>query len=392
MSVAPSQNQNSAQIAQGFHNPVRIFFGRGTRRILIDELAGKRVLMVTSLRGRSRLCKDTILNVLDNNDSLNWLDSVGENPGLVDLQSAIDSLSGFRFDAIIAIGGGSVIDTAKVLAVALSRADRPCSLKSMLENASLIEGAEPLLLYALPTTAGTGSEVTPFATVWDHKLKKKYSLASAANFAHMAIIDADLADDLPEATTISTGLDAINQAAESIWNKNANPITIAFATRALKLGFRALPKLLNGEGGGIERDEMAECSLFAGLAISHTRTALCHSISYPLTAHFGVPHGVACAFTMPAVLEYNIGWEDGRFENLAKELGDNKVSSLLERFTKFNEQLNVCTRVRDKVKDFKELESLSAEMITKNRTYNNIGIVNTDVIRQIISKSWGALS
>ena len=99
-----------------------------------------------------------------------------------------------------------------------------------------------------------------------------------------------MADDLPEKDTLYTGLDAVNQAIESIWNKNATTFSINLATRSLKLGFETLPSLMSGNGCSTKRDAMSECSLLAGLAISQTRTALCHSISYPLTLHTSMCH------------------------------------------------------------------------------------------------------
>lgn len=374
-----------------FHNPVVVYFGRSERKQIIERLIGKRCLVVTTARGRIQFNADDILCNLEKSSSLTWLDCVRSNPDLNDLKKIISSFSMIQFEAVIAFGGGSVIDSAKVISVALAAELKLIQLERMIEDSSLLESIHPIPLYALPTTAGTGSEVTPFATIWDSQAKMKYSLSSEAIFPYIAVIDPDLTDNLPPDVTISVGLDAINQAVESIWNKNASPITIALATRALRLGLRSLPNLINEDGGSSDRDGMAECSLLAGLAISQTRTALCHSISYPLTAHFGVPHGLACGFTMPFVLRHNLRGDDGRFTHLAKDLlGDTAArSDLIELFDNFHSALSVRNRVAAYIPSFDDLDQLAGGMLTPNRAGNNLVEIDIVGIRNIIAQAWG---
>jgi len=162
------------------------------------------------------------------------------------------------------------------------------------------------------------------------------------------------------------------------------------ATRALQLGLQALPKIIEENGGPSERTRMAECSLLAGLAISQTRTALCHSISYPLTAHFGVPHGLACAFTMPAVLKLNLSVDDGRFESLAKCLKgrDASAKDLLNIFNLLIDRLNVCSLVKKHVGEMADIISVSHEMFTQGRADNNLADASPEIIRNILTESW----
>lgn len=383
-SVLPAQF--GGQLEWAFHNPVWLQVGRGCRQALLTQLP-KKLLVVTTRRGRGQLVADSILNSLVQRESTLWVDSVTENPGLEYLQTEIDRLKDCGFDAVLAFGGGSALDAGKVLNLALSAACRDCSLETLLQNPALHAAAQPRPLHAVPTTAGTGSEVTPFATVWDHRNKKKLSLAGPAMFPTSAFVDAALTDSLPLAATISTGLDAINQAAESIWNKNANSITFGYACRALQLGFCALPKLARGDGGPQERNQMAEASLLAGLAISHTRTALCHSISYPLTAHFGVPHGLACAFTMPAVLRHNLRAEDGRFAQLARLLtGSTDLAGLQQCFDALHESLNVRQKTRQYIPSLSLLLALETKMITPGRADNNLQPITG--LSDLLLQSW----
>jgi phosphonate metabolism-associated iron-containing alcohol dehydrogenase len=371
-----------------FHNPVSIFAGRGCRGELLNQIKRKRALVVTSQRGRRQIENDRILATLVKQCPLDWIDSISENPSLESMQNCIDDNAQTPFDIVIGFGGGSAIDAAKVINLALHPTCRGHRLAQLIEDPSLHANIQGRPLYVLPTTSGTGSEVTPFATVWNRTLKKKLSLASRAVFPFAAFVDSELTDCLPAAVTLSTGLDAINQAIESIWNKNANPITIAYATRAIKLGMISLPKLVKGEEKTKLRDQMAESSLLAGLAISHTRTALCHSISYPLTAHFGVPHGLACAFTMPAVLKHNLVADDGRFEQLALQLlGSTDVEKLIALFVQLNTDLKVREKVKKYIPDFKTFIGLSHEMNTPGRSENSLAKIQD--ISAILISAWG---
>ena len=372
------------------HHPVQIDCGWGQRRVLCQRLAGQRLLIVTTRRGRKQFETDPILSSLLQPTTPLWLDTVNTNPGLTELQQHIDTWRSVSCDAIIALGGGSVMDTAKVLAVALSADLSHPELATLLQHSPLT-GVRPKPLYAVPTTAGTGSEVTPFATVWDHTTRQKYSLAGSALYPQNAVVDAELSIGLPYAVTLASGLDAINQAAESIWNRRMTPLSAAFATRALHLGFMALPQLAQALHNHHAREAMAESSLLAGLAISQTRTALCHSISYPLTAHFGISHGLACAFTMPAVLKHNLSADDGRLARLAVQLlgQGHDGHSLLAPFQALHEQLQVQAQVKARIPDRAALLALSPKMLTPGRADNNLAAVDEGIVQKILIEAWG---
>jgi phosphonate metabolism-associated iron-containing alcohol dehydrogenase len=200
---------------------------------------------------------------------------------------------------IVALGGGSVIDTAKVLAAA--RGGFPPVLRYLQTGA----GAEALSatpIIAVPTTAGTGSEVTSWATVWDTQSGKKYSLSRPNLYPKHAVVDPALMLGKPRQLTISTGLDALSHALESLWNVNVNPISAHHAVVAAREILVVLPQLAKNLQNLELRSRMAAAALSAGLAFSNTRTAIAHSISYPVTLHHNVAHGIACSFTLPMVL------------------------------------------------------------------------------------------
>jgi phosphonate metabolism-associated iron-containing alcohol dehydrogenase len=378
----------------GFFNPLKINFGRGCRARLIYEFKGRRCLVVSSPRGRHQLESDMVLSAAINNaDNCIWVDEIKPNPSLSCLQKYIDDLKGKSINCILALGGGSSIDSGKILAFGLSPLVDSTDIHNLIGLARNLPYGSSLPLYALPTTAGTGSEVTPFATIWDYAERKKLSLSGNPIYPYAAYIDPELMDTLPLDSTMYSGLDAINQAAESIWSKVMTPITEALSHRSLVLGFNALPELLENPRNFDMRDAMAEASLMAGLSISQTRTSLCHAISYPLTAHFGIPHGLACAFTMPAVLKRNIKESnDGRFKRLAMELISEKAdtSDLLKKFDQFNIQLKIASQIRQSIGSLEALFELSDQMFSPGRSDNTLIKVDEKMIREILRESWAS--
>lgn len=373
-----------------FYNPVRINFGRGARENLLEYTNSKKCLIVSSKRGAQRLLNDPILKSLGDNKQNIWIDDVKENPTVNDIQRQCNSLKGEYFDAVIAFGGGSVIDSAKAISVSHNIIGASLSIRDLLKNSSKLNSVKPIPLYALPTTAGTGAEMTPFATFWDREDKKKYSIDHSSLFPFASFIDSDLAIGLPRRVTLSTGLDAINQACESIWNINATPYTLDIAFRALELGFRSLPLIMENENENENaRSDLAECSMLAGIAISHTRTAMCHSISYPLTSHFNVPHGIACAFTMREILKINIKNDDGRFNLLAKRLmGDSKSSEdLASFFEDFFVNLEILNVFKSYINDIDLLKGLKGEMFTEARAKNSLVKITMDDMDSILENS-----
>jgi phosphonate metabolism-associated iron-containing alcohol dehydrogenase len=242
-------------------------------------------------------------------------------------------------DGILTVGGGSVMDLGKALAL-MSQTDRP-----LLDFAGVARGKVGRVTphIAIPTTAGTGSEVTPWATIWDRGAGKKYSLHLRETWAEAALVDPALTLSLPAGPTLAAGLDALSHALESIWNVNANPVSDMHAVTAARAVLATLPALV-GDLGNLElRRCMSLAALQAGLAFSNTKTALAHSISYDMTLRHGLPHGIACSFTLPLVLARALGADAGRDAVLGR-IFDGLLSDAPSRLTAFLEGLGVSTR------------------------------------------------
>ncbi len=202
----------------------------------------------------------------------------------------------------VALGGGSVIDTAKAFAIGHGNY---APLQAALDGQPPEREALPII--AIPTTAGTGSEVTCWATLWDMENGRKLSLEGADLYPEAAIVDPALMLALPVGQTLSCALDALSHALESLWNHNANTTSRALAIESAQLILQALPRVMDAPDDLDHRTQLAEGALLAGLAFSHTRTALAHSLSYSLTIHHDVPHGLACSFSLPAVMRATLG-------------------------------------------------------------------------------------
>jgi alcohol dehydrogenase len=244
---------------------------------------------------------------------------------------------------IIALGGGSVIDTAKVVAGA---GGDFALVQNFLEGKAGIETLHKLPIIAIPTTAGTGSEVTCWATAWDTDAKKKYSLAHARFYPEAAIVDPSLTLGVPPGLTMSTALDSLSHALESIWNVNANPVSTNHAVFAAREVMEVLPLLMKDLGNFNLRSRIMRAALFAGLAFSNTKTALAHSLSYYLTLHHGTVHGIACSFCLPAVMRSVIGQNADCDAGLRRIFGDD-LDQGVSKLENFLAELGVSTRATD---------------------------------------------
>lgn len=384
-----SDNDKIRTVCWGFHNPVRLIFGIDRLSDLPGLIEGRRALLVTTPGFTRRGVTDQVRRLVGSS-LVRIVDTVGPNPELDDLEQTALRLHGIHAEAIVAVGGGSVIDTAKAIGAVLStigERSQAFSLRNHLENdgGRLDDVGIPVI--AVPTTAGTGSEVTPFATIWDSINKRKYSLTGSQLFPEVALIDPLLTVSLPRDITITSGLDTISHAFEAIWNRNATPITSLYATEALRIAMPILEQVTGDLDNVYLRAEMLRASMLAGLAISNTRTALAHSMSYPITMHYGVSHGLACSFMLPSILRFNAEADDGRLHKLALDLGLKSVDELQVYATWLLDELGVQRMMAKHVDSAERLEELVAQMYAPGRIDNNMRPVNHDDLRCIMGES-----
>lgn len=376
-----------------FRNPVDVRFGAVFPGEIVEALTPHKTLLLAGSGARARGWVEPFQKLAEMRGiELHVSQLRGENPTLLELEALLASHKGEEFEQIVALGGGSVLDMGKALAYGLQKdAADPRELLAWIRAGQALPDLRPLPLHAVPTTSGTGSEVTPFATIWDSEAKKKLSLTSGQLYPLFAWIDPTLTLTLPWAQTLSTALDAFCQALEGYCNKRCTPLTDALALRAIPLIFHGLPGLKEDPSALSWRTDLAEASLLAGLVISQTRTGLSHSISYPLTAHLNLAHGLACTFSLCDVWEHNLRVDEERMGRLAAAIGlrADEFSAAIDRWLR---ALGYADELAVLGLEGRQILSLAGEMITKGRADNNPAPVDHQDLERIVASAlqrWG---
>ena len=347
-----------------YFNPVQISFGEECWNQLGGEIKGSKCLIVTSSGWASR---GMIQNLEKITNPSYILDTVPSNPDLKYLESILPSLESVQYETVVALGGGSVLDCAKVLSYRFFGG----SNQKMLEFLKSGKGPDADLicdLFVIPTTAGTGSEVTPWGTIWDFKEKKKYSIHSPKLWPKSCYLDPFLTRSLPRSLTISGALDAFSHSLESIWNKNWNPISQDHAIQAARTIWKVLPRLLVDLGDMESRSKIQLAATQAGLAFSNTKTAIAHALSYPVTTWFDVPHGIACSFTLPDIVETCLETDSRVSEALVSIFGEEPEKEIRSFF----KDIDVPTRWQDYGADLEFLESIKEDVASNPRMSNSL--------------------
>jgi len=281
--------------------PAEIVFGRGQVSQLNDRAArlGARALIV---HGRSPGRLAAVFDSLTDIDVVQTL-SVEKEPDLDALNAAIEQGKALSVDLVLGIGGGSVMDSAKVLAAMLPA---QTELMSHLEvvGDGLPLSAKRLPLILIPTTSGTGAEVTRNAVIDIPQAQRKVSLRDKELLPGLALIDPALTDNCPRHVTLHSGLDAVTQVIEPYLSSRATLFTDMLCREAIPKGLRALKQLMEGESTQA-RDDLAQVSLFGGLALANSGLGVVHGIAGPLGGLCGAPHGAICGALLPAGIAAN---------------------------------------------------------------------------------------
>ena len=300
-----------------FRAPEKVYFKKGCLPVALDELGTvmnkKKAFIVTD----SFLYKNGYTKpITDKLDELGIVYTcfydVAPDPNLACAKAGAEAMKSFEPDVIIALGGGSAMDAGKIMWVLYEHPEadfldmamrfqdirkRIYTFPKMVEQAYLV---------AVPTSSGTGSEVTPFAVITDEKTGTKYPLADYELLPNMAIIDADNMKDQPKGLTSASGIDALTHALEAYASVMATDYTDGLALKAMKLIFKYLPSAYENGGKDMKaREEMANASTLAGMAFANAFLGVCHSMAHKLGAFHHLPHGVANALLITEVMRYN---------------------------------------------------------------------------------------
>lgn len=324
-----------------YRNPVDVQFGHGSFSKLGSLLNGRPYVLVTYGEPYFR----SLASALEKSAGkpLLVVEDIAPNPDIALLEGQVARFAALdATPVIVALGGGSVIDSAKVFAAA--RGDF-AAMDAFLKKRAGAETLSPWPLIAVPTTAGTGSEVTCWGTVWDNAAGSKYSLAHPGLYPEVALVDPDLMAGKPRELTIQTGLDALSHSLESLWNRNSNPVSAAHAVAAARGVLSTLPALAGDLRNPQLRERMARAATLAGFAFSNTKTAIAHSLSYPITLKHGVPHGIACSFSLPMIIR-SVAGQGGICEEGLRSIFGTDAAGAAERLETTLDKLGVSTDFR----------------------------------------------
>ena len=297
-----------------FRAPEKTYFKKGCLPVALNELEDhKRAFIVTDTFLYQNGYTKPIEQKLDEMGITHTtFYNVAPDPTLACAKEGAAQMAAFRPDLILAVGGGSAMDAGKIMWVLYEHPDvdfqdmamRFCDIRKRVYTFPKM--GESAYFVAIPTTAGTGSEVTPFAVITDEVTGVKYPLADYELLPKMAIVDADLMMNAPKGLTAASGIDAVTHALEAYASVMATDYTDGLALRSLKLIFENLPRAYaNGSGDPRARENMANAACMAGMAFANAFLGVCHSMAHKLGAFHHLPHGVANALMIDEVLRFN---------------------------------------------------------------------------------------
>ena len=405
-----------------FKVPPKVYFKRGATDLALKELKGKkRAFIVTD---RYLFNSGTVYNVT------NVLEEIGvdyqiffdvkPDPTISTINEALSMVKTYEPDVIIALGGGSPIDAAKIVWLMYEQPDTVFEdiamrfLDIRKRICELPELGQKAMMVAIPTTSGTGSEVTPFAVITDDKTHVKYPIADYALTPNMAIIDPNFVDTMPAGLCAASGIDALTHAVEAYVSALATNFTNSPALEATKLIFRYLPRSYKeGKNDPIAREKIHYASCLAGMAFANSFLGLCHSMAHKLGAAFNIPHGIANALIINQVIRYNSTdcprkqciFPQYKFPNakakygqIADELNlggkdDNeKVELLINAITQLKKDINIPLSIKEygiSEKDFNDkLDELVVLAFDDQCTGANPAYPLMDEIREVFKKAY----
>ena len=285
----------------------------------VRELGCKRVLIVFDKDLKAIGIADPIVENLQNAGiETICFDGVVPDPPDTLVEAAAEMARNEKIDGIVAVGGGSAIDTAKGINVLLNNTPPIMQYFGVQHN---LKPGVPMVF--IPTTSGTGSEVTNMAVISCTSLGKKDSVVSPVCVGKLAILDPDLTIGLPPKLTAVTGIDALSHAVESLTGGQANPLSDALARESIRLIVKWLPIAYRDGSNQEAREQMLLASMYSGMAFTNALVHLGHSIGHTLGAIFHIPHGIGCAATLPEVMEYAAKTEAKKVRMICECLGVN---------------------------------------------------------------------
>jgi phosphonate metabolism-associated iron-containing alcohol dehydrogenase len=366
-----------------YYIPTKIIFGVGSLNKLAEVVgvfSPKKIVLVT---GKQSMKKFGIAGKIIENlkgYSVAVYDNVEHNPTSRNVEDGVQFLRKEEGDLVIGLGGGSAIDFAKATAILLKNSGSVSEYLS--KNREIINKGLPVI--AIPTTAGTGSEVTQYASIIHQDTKTKISLTHDYVRPNVAIVEPTLTSTMPKFVTATTGLDSLSQCIEAYWSRNHTPISDVFALNGIKLISENIVNAYNFPDKMEFRSNMSLASLFSGIAISIATTTIVHSVSYPLTVRFNVPHGLACSLTLPSFIRYNSEVSEGRVLDMAKAINTDTVEDFIRKIEEIILNVKLPRRLSNVGVKSEDIDLIVQEGFRPDRARNNPRAVTSEALREIL--------
>lgn len=301
------------------------YFGAGCRETIAVEVARrgfKKAFLVTDKDLIRFKVADKVIEVFEKNQiPYELFSDVKANPTIANVQNGVKAFKASGADFIVALGGGSAIDTAKGIGIVFNNPDF-ADVKSLEGVADTRHKAVPT--FALPTTAGTAAEVTINYVIIDEDAKKKMVCVDPNDIPAVAIVDPELMYSMPKGLTAATGMDALTHAIESFITPGAWVMSDMFELKAIEMIAANLKAAVDNGNDAAARDAMSQAQYIAGMGFSNVGLGIVHSMAHPLGAHYDTPHGVANALLLPYIMEYNAESPAApKYIQIAKAMGVN---------------------------------------------------------------------
>ncbi|MEH7492093.1 iron-containing alcohol dehydrogenase [Neobacillus niacini] len=339
------------------------------------KLHASRVIIITDkiIRQTGLLSKVTE-PLISLNIEMDIIDDVIPEPPFENLEQMITKIEGKGYDLLIGVGGGSALDITKVLSVMLTNKK---NVRDMIGIENIGNPGLPTIL--VPTTSGTGSEVTYNAIFTDTRDMVKKGIVSPYLLPNVAIVDAELTLTVPPAVTAATGMDALVHAVESYTAIRADELTDGIALQAIKLISRSLRKAVYNGRDIKAREDMAMGSLLAGISLGNAGVGAVHALAYPLGGRFKVPHGVANSLLLPFVMKYNVVANLEKFSEIAKAMGENieglslreAADTAVTALAQLSKDVGIPASLKDVGVTSTDIPSLAEEASKIDRLLNN---------------------
>lgn len=344
------------------------YFGFGAREVLLDELKDrgyKRVFLVSDKSLVDAGVTDKVMNILEEGRvKYELYDEVKPNPSIENVLTGYKKSRWFRPDVILAVGGGSSMDTAKAISILMENPDRDdvVSLNGLSNTKK-----KGLPMIAMPTTAGTAAEVTINYVITDEERKIKMVCVDPHDIPILAIVDSDLMASMPKSIAASTGMDALTHAVEGYITKAHNTMSDMFHMKAIQLIFANLPAAVNDKDEkAIENMGLAQ--YIAGMGFSNVGLGIVHSMAHQLGAVYDTPHGVANAILLPTVMRFNGAVCADRFREILVNIGrpdaahlndQDVINTFVWMIEELSKKVGITMRVKDTGCKEEDLEMLA---------------------------------